>query len=391
MIRRLAACALLLAGCGRFGFSRIDDSAVDAAIHYDPVAASLDSFTTAGAAYAPAPVTLTIPPSPGVRWLMLVSATLESSIFTSVTVEARYLIDGVEAGLGATQNSAPGRGGPWQHFVVIDGADTERVVTFELRDAQGGTATLSLLEVNAFPLPVGARYVAVDSPRSILTATISAPALTLPFGPLEGEYVFLLLANMSDAPGLEDIYIEWTGPAGQTWLDELQQPREPSQSSLVMPSATVSGDTNVVLNAWTSSGVAGTVSYVRGVALPLAEFAGHTYEHSGLFTATTSTTPTIVNSVMPNVPDGLNYQYIATALLQEDCIGMPDADRGAHFIMGGSERAFSHVTENCASELTYGVNRAFTSLPSTFSVGVSSGNGVLVDHRQSTQLLLALP
>jgi hypothetical protein len=389
--RYLAACALLLVGCGRFGFALDHDAAVDTPpVHYEPQSASLASFTTSGATYVPVPVTLRIPPSPDTRWLVLVSATLESSVFLSVTVEARYLVDGVVAGLGATQNSAPARGGPWQHFVVVDGTDVERVITFELHDAQGGTATISELEVNAFPLPAGARYQAFDAPRPITATALSSPELTLPFGVLDGDYVFLLLANMSDLPGLADGYIEWLGPAGESWLAEVQQPREPAQSVLVMPRTTVSGDANVELHAWSGSGES-TISYVRGLALPLAEFAGFDYLVSPQYVTTTSTVPMIVNALVPTARDAASYQYIATAVLEEACTGTPDAERGVRFVMGTSQRSFVHVTDNCAAELTYGVNRAFTSLPSTFAVAVWSGNGIAIHHRQSTQLVLALP
>ena len=155
--------------------------------------------------------------------------------------------------------------------------------------------------------------------------------------------------------------------------------------------ATVAGDATVQLNAWTTVATEGTLSYVRALALPLAEFAGFDYERAATIVSTANTTPTTVNMIAPTLPPAPTYQYIATALVEESCPEGVDAERGVHFMMGGTERAFLHATDNCSNELTYGVNRAFTSLPSMFSIGLSSGNGIAVFHRQSTQLVLALP
>lgn len=377
----------MLAGCGRFGFGEGPDAAE---ADTRPQAATLASFVTAGATFAPAPVTLTIPPSPGTRWLVLVSAGLESSFFTEVTVEARYLVDGVEAGVGGTQNSAPGRAGPWQHFAVVDGSDGAQEITFELRDVQGGTSTMSGLEVNALPLPAGARYRAGDTPLAITAETVGAPAVDFPLGALDGDYAFLLLANMSDAPRESDVYIAWTGPAGEPWVTEIQQPREPLQSVLLIERATFTGDATIRLGAWATPATA-TIAYPRVLALPLAELAGFAYQQSPNTMSTTLATPTFVNEIQPTIPEAVHYQYIATARVEENCTGMPDAERGVHFVMGDDERIYQHATDNCAYETTYGMNRLFTSLPSRFAVGVSSGNGYDVVHRTSTQLLLALP
>lgn len=386
MIRCLAACALVLAGCGRFGFD--GDPRADAPAA--PQTAMLASFVTSGATYVPMPVTLTIPPSPGARWLVLVSAALESTIYGGVTVEARYLVDGVEAGIGGTQNSAPARPGPWQHFAVVDGTESERTITFELREAQGGTATIHDLEVSAFPLPAGARFASEDALLSVTAEVTGSRAYTLSLGALDGDYAFLLLANLSDAPRLSDVYIGWTGPSGEPWLMNVHQPREPMQSVLLIERASYTGDATLELLSWATPGPA-TIGYVRALALPLAELPGFAYERSDATLETTLATPMIASELVAELPAASTYQYIATALVEEDCTNTPDAERGVHFVMGGDERTYRHVTDNCASESTYGVNRVFTSLPSRFAIGVSSGNGYGVLHRNSAHLVLALP
>ena len=98
MIRALL---IFLIGCGRIGFDSGGDG--PALMPIGPTETNVDRFTTTSSTFVEVPgSTVTLPPSPGTRWLILVNASLLSSTFKEIGVEARYLVDGVERGIGGT-------------------------------------------------------------------------------------------------------------------------------------------------------------------------------------------------------------------------------------------------------------------------------------------------
>ncbi len=204
----------MLAGCGRFGFDGTGtdadiDTVIDANAAPQLQTVTVAAFTTSGATFVDVPgSTIEIPAAPGIRFLILTSAQLESTISSGTTVEARYVIDGVERGLGGTENSAPARPGPWQHVEVLDGDGAPHTLAYQLRDASGGTATIHNLSSLVIPLPADAvKYGRSDPPQDVTTAAES-PQVPLALGPLSGDYTFFLVSNASDAPGQSDVYVQ---------------------------------------------------------------------------------------------------------------------------------------------------------------------------------------
>ncbi|MBA3453369.1 MAG: hypothetical protein H0T42_09790 [Deltaproteobacteria bacterium] len=111
-MNRLLLVALI--GCGRLDFDPTGDARTgDAATAIEPLAIEPARFSTTSPTFVEIPgASLTLPPSPGITWLVLVSGALQSSSFAEIGVEARYLIDGIERGLGGTQAIVTDRPGP---------------------------------------------------------------------------------------------------------------------------------------------------------------------------------------------------------------------------------------------------------------------------------------
>jgi hypothetical protein len=391
--RALIACALV-AGCGRFGFDLANDASVDSVDSAPPLPASLTvevgSFTTASATFVDIPGSaFRLPAATGVRWLLLTSASLESTIPTGLNVEARYLVDDVEAGIGATQTSAPARPGPWQHVDVIDGELEHRIV-YQLRDAQSATSTISQLHVIAIPLrSQDIRFSFVDPPQVVTSAT-PVPHTTLSLGMLSGDYVLFLSVNATDLPAQSDAYVSWLGPSGETWMPEMQQPREPLQSYFVVQRATIeSPDARVTLLAWRGGGDA-TVAYARAVAVRSDAFASVDFAHDEMFKLTAAL-PQIDGAQIDGTPGPASRYVLVTSVgLEEPCSGDPDAERAVHVRIDATTQTTSHATDNCAYAATYGIVRALAALPGHVATGYSSQNGSLVSYLGSQVLLLGL-
>jgi hypothetical protein len=382
----------LFVGCGRLGFG--DQESVDATTEsggpFVPLTLHAGGFATTSATFVDIPdAELTIPPSVGKRWLVVLAGTIESSIPLDVTVEARYLVDGVERGVGATQNTAPGYPGPWQHFILLDGTTAPQQITFQLRDAQGGTAKLVNLDVVALPLdPQDVAY-ANNDPVIDVTALTPTPVASLSLGALHGDYVFMLLTNMTDLPGASDVFLEWAGPNNEAWLVDHQQPREPRQSAFIVRRAPVDSDDAVVkLVSYGGSGP-GQLSYSRVVALRADAFASVDFavDETPQVTTSAALTQTVTTTVSPGAA---SYLFVGSMRLSETCNMVPDADRLASYDLGSMIHVAEHRTDNCAYDATYGYVTLLSTAPPAVSARVGSANGLEVQYFSSEVLMLGL-
>ena len=114
------------------------------------------------------------------RWLLLVSATLSSTALHFAGPEVRYLVDGIERGIGGTETVLAATAGPWQHFYVFDGSTAPTTIQFQARDQMAMTTTVGDLRAFVVPLPgdTDALYAAVDGPVQATSMT-SVPIATL--------------------------------------------------------------------------------------------------------------------------------------------------------------------------------------------------------------------
>ena len=399
---RAAVVLAALAGCGRLGFGGTgDDTPIDA----PPDVSSPPSITSLTLASASATSTtfeaipgavLDLAAAPDTTWLLLVSATLDSTTGLEPAAEARYLVDGVERGLGGTQNVAPSLGGPWQHFAVLTGTSTPLQITFELRDVAGGTATMRDLSAIAIPLSpavvAGMQHGAVD-PVMTVTSPTPVKAASFPFTPkVPGPHLVLGLSNASDVPGEADVYVQWRDGAGALGIDA-QLPRRPWQSML--SAWIVTSPVATEYSLWTHNGSGdGSLQYVRWLALPLAAFPSYSHATASTVMANMSPAPLALATAAapPASAAATRWLYLATALVGEACQGLPLVERLVTFQAGSAPLPrIHHTTDNCASQITSGAFALLPSAPPAASISIASGNGKTVQAQEATVVVLGLP
>jgi hypothetical protein len=397
VVRAVVAC-LLLIGCGRFGFgddATEPDAEVDAFVPLTPLQLIVPApFSTTSTVFVDVSnASLTLPPSTGTAWVVMIAATMESPTLSSVTVEARYIVDGVERGMGGTQTSTPGHPGPWQSFAVVTGTSTPQQIQIQLRDASGAGGTLSTLTLVAIPLPPASLVYATNDPPHDITWLTRSLDTTLSLGALTGDHVFMVLVDVTDLPGLSDCYVEWRGPADELWLVEAHQPRESWQSFMAVHRASV--DTaNAQVTLYTHGGGGGggcQVRDVRAIAISVDAFASVDHARDDDFQGTAAATATTKATLTSTSAAANHYVFYGAALLDEDCNTVADAERTATFTRDSSTTTISHATDNCSYAATYATVALLASAPQMMSVGFSSGvAGGVVEHKASELLLLGL-
>lgn len=394
-MRWLTAVCILgsLAACGRLGFD--DRDLADATLGaLTPLELVIPSFATTSPTFVPIPGgELVIPASPGRRWLLLISAGLHSTTLNDDGAEIRYLVDGIERGMGGSQNFEAGKAGPWQHVYAFDGASAPLTIHFELRELLGATGTVERLRAVALPLPEDAvsLYASADGIQPV-TSTALIPVVTLMAEAPAGEYLCFAAANGSDAPDLSDVYLQWAGPDGTVRLRESQISRSSWQAVFAVWRETLAGPTaTFTLSARVSSGMSqfrdARVFAVRTDAFPSIDFS-----FSEPLVATAAPAPLPVNDLIP-AGTAAQFLYLASLRLAEVCAGLTVfADRRAHFVVDDVEHdRSSHVVGNCAYETTYGTVGLLRAPPARVATEVSSGNGLEVEARDSAILVLGLP
>jgi hypothetical protein len=299
----------------------------------------------------------------------------------------------VQIAMGGTQTSTPGNPGPWQSIAVVTGTAAPQQIVIQLRDASAAGGTLQTLTLVAIPFsPTDIAYAASDPPHDItwIARTLDT---TLSLGALSGDYVVMLGVNATDMPGLSDCYVEWQGPSGQTLLVESHQPRESWQSYFTVHRVSVDA-ANAQVTLFTHGGNGGggcQVRNIRALAIPVAAFASVDYMRSDVFQRTAAATPMTMVTLTPSGTSASRYLFYGAALLDEDCLTVPDALRTTTIARDGLTTTISHATDNCSYAASYATFALLAAAPQTMSVAFSSGTGVGgVDHKASELMLLGL-
>jgi hypothetical protein len=366
---------VMLAACGRIGFDGVP--AGD-----EPLGIEVDAFETTSPTFVPVPGgTLTLPPSPH-RYLLLATATLQSSSFAEIAAELRYTVDNVERGMGGTQNTDANHPGPFEHFVVIDGTPVAQTVAFELRDASGGRARVEQLRAYAVELTNGV-YAASDAIVPITTsAYVTAASFDLALPP--GEYLFLAVVNASDAPGSSDIYTRWLGVTNSEVAEENHMPRGAWQSLLEVWRETVTTTSVVRLEAKRGNDTS-QVRNARVLAIRTSDLA---IDYSAKQVTVATTTSRQIDELVPTVTGNL-YLRFASLRIEADCnTNTEPAIRTAVFDGTGVQLArIDHVNDNCGYDATYGVVELLRARPSRLVTTLRSENMQNVRASDSTILL----
>jgi hypothetical protein len=401
-LRACLVAALVAGACGRSGFGEQVDSgaqadARDGAMTGDTppgihaIDVTVSSFTATATSYLPVS-SLVIPPSPGQTWLVLFSASIETSSLAEIGVEIHYTIGGIERGVGGTQSSAIDRPGPWQHLDVVTGGDTAMPIAIEVRDLMAGKITVRDLHVVAVPMPAAADPLFVaDDPVRMISSTTFQPAstFTLPVsGP--GDYFVLAVVNASDAPTESDVYVQWNDPITGLHLSDTQQPRTSWQAMFAMWRDHVTAGPLVIKLESKVGGGMSQLEYARVFAMRTDAFATAQFATSPAEVMTTGTAPVPAADLQP-VTSGSSFLYVSTMRMAEDCVGM-FADRVAHFTVDGNDLLTTdHRAPNCATQATYGTAQLLLAPPSHLTTSVSSGNGLNVYGDEAAILLLDVP
>lgn len=386
----LTACALV--ACGRVGFDPSADSGSDSSQAIASIQVLPPRFETTSTEFVDVSGgTLVVPPSPGQRWLFLLSARLASSSGTYNAPEGRYVVDGIERGIGGTEAIVTSPG-PWQHFYMFDGADTPTTISLQARDTLAATTSLDHVRMVVVPLPASADPLYASSDDAIPVASLTAQTIaSLALAPATaGEYLVLLVVNASEAPDTSDIFVQWLDPGGQAWTEENQVSRGAWQSVLHVRRAVLSGPTTVALQG--RSGATATARYARAAAVRIDAFENLFAE--ALTTtdiSTTSAVPTVAQELRPALGSASSYLVLASSSVDDNCGNATLAARGTHFTVDSFVQATTHVTDNCAYEATYGYVGIHDVPPTVVSSAVSSGNGQSVTLSESSLVVLGIP
>jgi hypothetical protein len=159
---------------------------------------------------------------------------------------------------------------------------------------------------------------------------------------------------------MSDCYQRWLGFDRAPRFREFQIPREPWQSTLtIWREVAPAGNATVTLETHVSSDTS-RVRYARVLAIPASHFVGIA-EYAGPIVTASAPEPIEVTALANDDPDPV--LAIATMRVETDCPGQPE--RAARFTIGDAATAYSHVTENCGYEATYG------------AIALTSGNTLL--------------
>jgi hypothetical protein len=370
------------------------------------VKASVASFTTASATYVDVTggtVSFT-PVSATDIWILLFSARIMSSSTTPLgSVEARYLVNGVEHGMGGTENTpTPNQPGPWTSFYRVTGTTATQTVQVQLRDI-AGTGTIEKLQIIAFKLPEGAdfHYSETESDTVVPTGFSVYESLTInPSSP--GEYLVMGLMTGSEGPGTQALYIRFKDPVGNYWPPEHEPgvqvwdyyitPSQMFQSFFVARTQTLSGSATYQLEVDGSSDPNSTIRYTRFMAFRTDAFENFESVEDVATSSTTSTTPVVKSQLETSLPP-VTRDYI---VLQHLSAAVPSGFTGLRQIGFEADNAVTMSYDHSQQSQFYTAGYAFfdaetTDRVVTYENTIASSTGNEIRAKESVIHVLRLP
>lgn len=158
-------------------------------------------------------------------WLVFVSARLRSNANGGSGAVLRYLVDGVERGMGevliSTMDDADG--GPFQSFDFVPASGDDRAVAVELRRRSSYTATVDDLRVVALPLPPNAEPVWADTPGARMLTQPMTNRIYLDVEQVQltpsspGRYLVMASLSASEEPGTSTVGVRVFAPGPAYW------------------------------------------------------------------------------------------------------------------------------------------------------------------------------
>jgi len=339
-------------GAGRYCDPDSDCQGAPGPTDFSPSLDEVPTFSTGSGTFVPVPAgEVTLPPlADGASWLVLVSANIGSTSTEQVAAEVRLMVDGVERGYGGTQNSTASSPGPFQHFVVVDGA-ASATLAVELRDAAGGMATVGDLRIVRIAIPSSADlHYAESNPEVMFADPAFAPKHTLDFTPsAPGDYILLMAVAAGEGPEERDADVRWTGPSGAPFPIDYFNVRRPLQSFFLAEVVTLA-DTSpqtLVLEAETrGTGLLRTSHLLAMRADAFADVAETRFESElGASVGETILAAELTSPGMAGSPDVVVMQ---TTVVGSSCPDLPHARRVSFEVADAVVSSYAHIVDNCA-------------------------------------------
>lgn len=178
--------------------------------------ATVEDFSTASTNFVSVPgAQLTFEADAGETWIIAITSALQSTAVGDESAEARYAINGEFRGLASGFFRSDRH--PWAHVDFVVGTGELVTIDVELRASQGN-ATISGLELVAFPLPAGTDLVTAEKNdiTTIDTANVEVASMTINTD-IETDYLVIGAASANHAPGLGGVGVSIIDPDGEIW------------------------------------------------------------------------------------------------------------------------------------------------------------------------------
>ena len=370
------------------------------------VKTSVASFSTSSTTFTNVTGgTLTFTPSTSSDiWILLVNARLMSTQIASFTrsAEARYLVNGVEHGIGGILNSAANKGASWQHFYRVTGTTAMQTVQVQLRDDSAATATIADLQIIAFLLPAGAdfQYTETEAIQAVPSPWTTYESLSFtPSAP--GTYLIMALANGTEDPGTGGIGIRIEDPSLSFWPDNsaggrlghLSNTRIPWRSYFLTRAENLTATPQTYNLQATGDSVSGSqLRYTRLMAFRTDALDNFETAEDTAITSTTSTTP-VVRSVLTTVAPPSARDYIVIQSLVLSGTSSLDENRAGFETDDVVKMSYDHVFNGSFHFTSFSFFDALTSSGAVkYENTFSTSNGAsAVEAKDSAIHVLRLP
>lgn len=293
------------------------------------VKTTVASFSTASGTYTDVTgATLSFTPSSDSEvWILLFSARLRSTSTNEQTVEARYLVNTIEHGMGGIQTRRSFAPGSWQHFYRVTNTTALQTVQVQLSDVGGGTATIEDLQMIGFRLPDNAdfRYAETNGDQPFTDTAVWTTRQSLDFTPpADGDYLVMAVDNGQEFPGDNGIDIRVQDPSGSFWpvsdgtaQPYFHNPRDPWESFFAARVQSLTGGVfqTYEIQAYQSHVSGATVRDTRIMAFRTDAFDNDVESVENLAeTSTNSTTPVLKSTLTTTAPPSARDYIVVQSL-----------------------------------------------------------------------------
>jgi len=329
-------------------------------------------------------------------WLLLVCGQLVSSSADEESVEARYLINGVERGLAGAQTPT-GTQGPWIAADLIGASDTEQQLTFELRHQKGDEAALQNLQVVAVAIRDAAATRVAEAPALLkVPASVWTTLAVLQVQINVATKYFIMASSYArERPGNATVGVRmrinddfWPVASGES-LSHFSNARAYYSSFFVARAVDLAPGTHTFeLEGYGSEdGLGSEVLHSRIIAFP-AEALGNLSSHLTVDEAEISKNSAFNMLDVPSTGSS-TYLWLQNAFVRNV---VNAGARTVQFVSGSSMTTFEHIIGNRESQISYGALGVMTTADAPhMETRISARGGESLFAKESAIHLFKLP